>query len=267
MTDVDTRLRLTAGDSTLAVSPHDGGRIASLVVAGRELLARVADEPIFWGSYPMAPYAGRVRDGRFTFAGRDWTLPLGMPPHAIHGVVYNRPWTIVDDATIAIDLADPWPFAGCVIQRFALEPGLMRVTMELHADEPMPASVGWHPWFRRHLDPGTTDDVELRFEPEAMFERDEAGIPTGRLVPPPPRPWDDCFVGVRSDPMLRWPDGFELTVGSSCECWVVFDQHADAICIEPQTAPPDALNQGPTIVEPGTPLIATMEWRWRTGPG
>lgn len=265
MTDVDGRLRLTAGDASLVVSPGDGGRIASLVIDGRELLTRVGDGPIWWGSYPMAPYAGRVRDGRFTFGGKSYQLPLGMPPHAIHGHVLDRPWSVIDDGVIAIDLEDPWPFAGRVIQRFTLEPTLMRVTMELHADEPMPASLGWHPWFRRRFEPDA-DDVILGFDPEVMFERDETGIPTGRLVPPAPRPWDDCFTGVRSDPTLTWADGLELTIGSSCDCWVVFDQHGGAICVEPQTAPPDALNQFPVIVEPGTPLLATMEWRWRRVP-
>jgi aldose 1-epimerase len=263
MSDADGLLRLAAGDATLLISPQDGGRISSLTIGGRELIARVDDGPIWWGSYPMAPYAGRVRDGRFTFGGETWTLPLDMPPHAIHGVVYNRPWTIVDAWTISIDLAEPWPFAGTVTQRFALEPGLMRVIMELHAAEPMPASIGWHPWFRRRLEPGSSaEDVTLRFAPEVMFERDPAGIPTGALIPPTPRPWDDCFTGVRHDPALRWPDGLELSIGSSCDCWVVFDQRDDAICVEPQTAPPDAINQFPTIVEPDDPMIAAMEWRW-----
>ena len=38
---------------------------------------------------------------------------------------------------------------GAVTQRFELEPDRLRVTLELTADEPMPASMGWHPWFRR----------------------------------------------------------------------------------------------------------------------
>jgi len=34
--------------------------------------------------------------------------------------------------------------------------------------------------------------------------------------------------------------------------------------VEPQTGPPDALNIRPVVVEPGRPLTATMEWRWRS---
>jgi aldose 1-epimerase len=212
----------------------------------------------------MAPFAGRVRDGQFRFRGESFQLPLDLPPHAIHGTVYRQPWTIVDDATIAIRLGDPWPFPGTVVQRFSLEPDSMRVTMSLRAEQPMPASIGWHPWFRRRLTE-SGDDVDLQFDAELMFERDATGIPTGQLVGPTERPWDDCFTGVRADPVVRWGNDLELTIGSSCDCWVVFDQRPDGICVEPQTAPPDALNHEPAIVEPGKPLIATMEWRWKTG--
>lgn len=255
-------LRLAAGDAELEVRPADGGRIASFTVAGRELLVTEGMGPVAWGAYPMAPFAGRVRHGTFGFDGRIHQLPINWPPHAIHGVVFDRPWSVDDDATISIRLAPEWPFAGSVVQRFDLEPERLAITMALHADEPMPADVGWHPWFRRRLGPDEPE-VELRFAAEAMFARDDEGIPTGELVPPSPRPWDDCFSGVPTDPVLVWPGAIELAIGSSCECWVVYDEPAEAICVEPQTGPPDSLNLGPTIVEPGRPLVATMEWRWR----
>jgi galactose mutarotase-like enzyme len=38
----------------------------------------------------------------------------------------------------------------------------------------------------------------------------------------------------------------------------------DAMCIEPQSAPPDALNIHPAIVQPGQPLIAEMHWTWHS---
>lgn len=254
-----------AGDTRLEISPADGGRISSLTIGGRELLVTASDGPMRWGSYPMAPFAGRIRRGRFEFGGRTWQLPLNFPPHAIHGYVFERAWTVDDKATMSVRLGDPWPFAATVVQRFELEPDRMLVTMELHADEPQPASLGWHPWFRRRLSAanGLSAPLELRFEPESMFVRDADGIPTGALVPPPPGPWDDCFTGLRSDPRLTWPRALELTISSPCDYWVVFNERDDAICVEPQTSPPDAPNLDPTIVEPGRPLVTSMEWRWR----
>jgi aldose 1-epimerase len=256
------RLQLEAGDVRLEVSPADGGRISSLQIGGRELLLTEGFGPIAWGCYPMAPFAGRVREGRFTFGGRSWQLPINWPPHAIHGFVFDRPWRVVDDRTLAIDLAAEWPFRGTVEQRFDLSDDGLVATMELVADAPMPATIGWHPWFRRRLD-ADGPPVELRFEAESMYVRDAEGIPTGELVAPGPRPWDDCFSGVRPDPMLTWPGALELVIASSCDHWVVYDEPADAVCVEPQTGPPDALNLGPAVVEPERPLVATMEWRWR----
>jgi aldose 1-epimerase len=131
----------------------------------------------------------------------------------------------------------------------------------------MPAALGWHPWFRRRIDEeadsdGRSAEVGLAFEADGMFERDPDGISSRRRVRPSVRPWDDCFSGIRAGPTLAWPDGPTLDLSSSCPFWVVYDELPWAICVEPQTAPPNDLNHEPTVVVPGRPLRATMTWRW-----
>lgn len=263
--DDDGDLVLEAGDARLVVAPGDGGRIASLSVTGRELLwTRRDDGPIYWGCYPMAPWAGRIRHGTFAFAGRRHRLRLTMPPHAIHGVVFDRAWRVDDDRTISIDLADPWPFPGSVVQRFDLAPGRLDVSLEVHADEPMPVVVGWHPWFRRVLAPDGAP-ARLRFAAREMLVRDGEGMPSGERISPPPGPWDDAFTGVAEPPVIEWPGALRLDVASSCEWWVVYDERDYALCVEPQSGPPDAVNLWPgaaTPVAPGTPLVHRMTWRW-----
>lgn len=271
MTAGSTRdeLVMVAGDARLVVRPAHGGRIGSLVVGGHELLVNQhQDNPMQWGSYPMAPWAGRVRNGRFAFAGREHQLPLGMPPHAIHGVVYDRPWSVDDATTISIELDERWPFRGRVVQRFALDEGGLEVSMTLDADEPMPVVMGWHPWFRRVLGAGD-GPVALRFIAGEMLARDADGMPTGDRVPPTSAPWDDAFTGVREAPLLVWPDRVRLELSSSCDWWVVYSMPEDAVCVEPQSGPPDAVNLGshgcglgPRVVAPGEPLTHTMRWRW-----
>ncbi|MDO8483486.1 MAG: hypothetical protein Q7S35_00925 [Candidatus Limnocylindrales bacterium] len=267
------RLRLSAPGVEAVIDLAAGGRLASFVVDGRELLVTEGLGPIAWGSFPMVPFAGRVRDGRFEFRGRRYELPTDMPPHALHGTVLDRRWEALDDQTIATELGPSWPFAGRAVQHFELEAGRFTSRLELHADEPMPASIGWHPWFRRQPPPvasrGTPGPepgaLELELEAGAMFHRDSAGIATTRLVaPPPPGPWDDCFTDLRRPPVLRWPGFLELTIDSDCPTWVVYTVPADSLCVEPQSAPPNAFNTGPTIVEPGRPLLAEMVWTWRS---
>lgn len=257
-------LDMRAGDARVVVRPEHGGRIGSVQVAGRELLVTGHElGPVYWGSYPMAPWAGRIRRGRFSFAGAAHQLPLAAPPHALHGVVFDRAWRVDGPDAISIDLDERWPFRGRVTQRFAVSEDGLDVEMTLEADEPMPAVIGWHPWFRRALEPGGTP-VALHFDPAQMLVRDAEGIPTGERVAPPEGPWDDCFTGLRSDPVLEWP-GLRLTLSSSCPWWVVYTHPAYAVCVEPQSGPPDAANRDPEVVTPAAPMRHTMAWRWERG--
>lgn len=260
-------LALSAPGVSADIDLAAGGRVASLVIDGHELLKTEGYGPIAWGSFPMVPFAGRIRDGVLKFAGETYRLPsTTLPPHAIHGTGLDRRWEIVGEGEIATDLGPDWPFAGRAIQRFELAADHLTCRLELFADEPMPASIGWHPWFARRLD-GVAEALELDLDAGAMYERDADGIATTRRIPPPPGPWDDCFTDLRRPPVLRWPGFLELTIESDCPDWVVYTIPDDALCVEPQTAPPDALNTDPTVVLPGRPLIAEMTWRWRSLAG
>lgn len=246
--------------------------MTSLVVHGSELLVTEGMGSIMWGCYPMAPFAGRIRDGTFSFQGREVHLPRTMSPHAIHGTVLDRAWDVEDESQavgrISIDLGTDWPFAGRVSQHFVLGRGGVKVSMTVEAYEPMPAAVGWHPWFRRQLI-GTTDrpmppsaPAQLQFVADRMYERGSDGLPTGHLVEPSAGPWDDCFTGVTTPPRLTWPGRFALSLTSTSDHWVIYDERDDAICLEPQTGPPDSVNLEPRVVLPGEPLTASMTWHW-----
>ncbi len=272
---------LESATARLAIDPGAGGRMTSLTVAGSELLVTEGQGPIVWGCYAMAPFAGRIRGGRFTFDGRDHALPLNLPPHAIHGTVLDRTWMVDDvihgprygEARLSIDLGTDWPFSGRLSQRVVLGSAGLKAYLTLEATEPMPATIGWHPWFRRVLSgsadrpAGASRAVELTFEPGWMYERGPDGLPTGRLVPPTSGPWDDCFTGVAAPPRLLWPGQLALEVSSSCDHWVVYTQPEHGICVEPQTGPPGAVERDPPVVRPGEPLVATMTWRWWPLPG
>jgi aldose 1-epimerase len=248
----------TGGDeATVLVAPERGGRIASLRIAGVERLRTVDrdPDPLQWGCYPMVPWAGRVRHGRFHFAGEEHQVPSDLGAHAIHGIGVRRAWTSEVPGVMRLELGPPWPFGGHAVHRVTVGADHVRCVLEVHAgDRPMPAQAGWHPWFRR--------PVELVVEPATMFRRDPEGIPDGALVPPTPRPWDDCFTDLAGPPVLRFPDGLTLTVESSCAYWVVYDEPEDALCVEPQTGPPDGFTLAPEIVHPGAPLVAEMTLRW-----
>lgn len=254
-------LTLEAGDARATVDAVAGGRIASLEVAGLSLLVGPAGDPMRWGCYPMAPWAGRVRNGQFRYEGRDYALPINLPPHAIHGTTFDRPWREEGAGRLSIELGPAWPFPGHAVQQIDLDADRLRLRLEVHArDEPFPASLGWHPWFARELSRG--GPAVLSFTASHMLERDAEGIPSGRLVPPPPGPWDDCFSGLTAGPTIFWEGAVAIDLRSNVDHWVVYDEPAHALCVEPQTAAPDALNQAPRRVAPGEPLVAEMEIAW-----
>jgi len=130
----------------------------------------------------------------------------------------------------------------------------------------MPVTLGWHPWFQRQVD--GLGAATFRFEPHLMYQRDPSGIPTGTLVTAPPGPWDDCFTELTASPQVLYADGTILELRTSCDHWVVYDERDYAFCIEPQSAPPDAFNLGPTqIAAPGDPVVHHMLLRWTHGVG
>ncbi|NNE73819.1 MAG: aldose epimerase [Acidimicrobiales bacterium] len=244
-----------------------GGRLSSLRADGHEILVTgtPVDDPMRWGSFPMVPWAGRVSAGRFVFDGTVVQLPLGLPPHAIHGTGYVRPWTITDrtdhSVSLLASLGPDWPFAAEARQEVLVDGARLCLTLEVHAlEQQMPAMVGWHPWFRRQVGEGAP--LELEFAAAEMYARDDAGIPNGKIGAPPAGPWDDCFRAVTGGPVLRWPGLGALHLRSSCDHWVVYDEPEHALCVEPQSDAPDAFNRSPHLVRPGQPLVEEFELRW-----
>ena len=246
---------LRAGMSAAVIDPTRGGRVASWTVDGEELLVGPPDDTdssIHWGCYLMAPWPGRLADGRFDWRGRTIQLWRTHGRHAIHGLTWNRAWSIdqvtADTTALSIELPrDEWPMGGRVVQRVRLAAHQLRFEAEIHADDPMPAALGWHPWFRRD-----NPDPSLRLDAHGLLQR-RAMLPTGRVLPLAGRfdlrdgpnlgrrRLDDAWVGARSPAVLRWPRReLRIEFGPECSTVLVYTPW-NAICVEPMTASPNAL--------------------------
>ena len=232
----DGRITLRAGSAAVDVMPEAGGRLGGLVVDGWDLLVRHGPTPIDFGCYPMVPWAGRLRDGVLRWRGAQWRFPPTMPPHAIHGTLLQQPWDVIDggegsrSVVLGASLEAPWPFGGSVRQRIELSETGLGLALEVTAGaRAMPIIMGWHPWFVRQLlprdDGAVAAPVELAFTAGAMLAASPPGIPDGRRVPPPPGPWDDTFVDLADDPVVRWRGAVELALRSpEATAWVVFTE-------------------------------------------
>lgn len=282
-------IELSAGSDRARVEPEAGGRLTSLVAGGRERLV-CAPAPgielagIGWGSFVMAPWVGRLRDGSLDWDGRSWSLPRNFRGHAIHGLGFDVPWSVASASEHALELRCPldsgrWPFGGELVQWIELRPGRLDLVAEVVAGTSMPAAVGWHPWFRRSAD----EDVRVTVEARAVLETRPDLIPTGATKPVDAitdlragqavegRSLDDVYVGARSPAFVRWPD-LELEIGfdAPIETIVVYTAPG-AVCVEPQTAWPDAVHlagsagkeAGLVTLGPGERLRAHSWWEWR----
>ncbi len=249
---------------TVAVRPGEGGRVAQITADGVPVLVGPGEglpdptDVLSWGSYPMVPWCGRIRRGRFTFDGVEYQLPINFETHSIHGVGCRSEWTVVERRAdqVRLELRLPtdetWPFGGIARQTISVSDASVQLELSVTAlDRAMPASIGWHPWFRK--------PTSFDFRPSAMYRRDDEWITLDELVPVPDPPFDDCFVN--GDPVrltIEGGDGgsVDLVLTSECTDWVVFTMRPNGTCVEPQTAPPDSFNIRPNRLEPGDTLTA-----------
>jgi aldose 1-epimerase len=271
----------------LTVDVAAGGRLASLVVGGRERLLvphSPADRGIRWGSFLMAPWPGRIAGARLEWDGSSHLLNANDGPNAIHGLVFDRPWrvTTADLGSLSLEVAlGPlgWPFGGVVRQRIRLATASLELTAEVVADRmSMPAGLGWHPWFRRP-DEG---DMTVRVEGADVLEMQPDLIPTGRLVPVRGdtdlrtgpalgvRRLDHVYPAVRSPVVVTWPDLVLTMMSSPAIGTFVVHTPPTGVCVEPQTEWPDAIalaargvtGTGLVRLGPGETLMARTTWSW-----
>jgi aldose 1-epimerase len=254
-------VQLTAGPDRAVVDPAAGGRLSSLIAGGRErLVGPPADASqrlsTLWGCFPMAPWAGRIADGRLEWEGQSYGLRRNAGGHSLHGVVFDVPWMVMarNEGRVEMTAGDlpGWPFEGVANQRVELAPGRLELRLEVVAGEPMPAWVGWHPWFRRP----ESGDMHVRVIAARILETREGLIPTGRFIDVGgptdlrdgpalgDRRLDHVYADAKSPATISWPD-LELTMQLEPPlATVVVHTPERGVCVEPQTAWPDALRLG-----------------------
>lgn len=258
---MDRFVHLREGSATATFDVADGFRLVSLVLGGRELLAPDAGRGVFWhGAFVMAPWTSDVPDGRFRFLGEQYELPIDQDAAAIHGVARKEDW-IWRDGVAQCRLRTGWPLGGHVRIEPHLTADALSLTMTLTAeDRPMPAAIGWHPWFVRTLE-GAPGSVVL---PDGVLlqHRDAASRPTGL--------WRSVEGGLQNRPLndgLRvgapvdvvWPSIGRVRVSGDGDYMIVFDDNDHGICVEPMTSPPGIMDR---LLAPGEAVTLRLEVRW-----
>ena len=260
----------------LVVDPGLGGRATSWQVDDVELLARYGDHPVEQGMYPMAPWAGRLRGNGVPTADGFRDLPITYDGWAMHGTVLAREGRVIrNDSTstgaaldLSFDTHPEWPWPMRVDVGWRVEAERVTTTIAVNSDGgEFPAVVGWHPWFRRQLPVGGPATWHARVH--ARLERGSDALPTGRELAfdPADGPFDDALRVPDGRMELRWPGALSIDIASDAQWFVVYDRPQEALCLEPQTGPPDGLvaraGGSPRVVTPDAPLTMTVTWTVR----
>jgi aldose 1-epimerase len=283
-------VELRRDDVVARIDPADGGRIVSLVIAGVERIlskarARAQEPALYWGCYPMVPWAGRLSHGRIPTKDGEVRLEPNLPPSAIHGLGFDKPWQIVDRSETAVTMSCElrglgWPFGGRALQMLSLGSRSLALGLEVGGyTSAGPAGLGWHPWFARPR----SGDLALRVDASEVLVVDADLAPTGEvrqvaavedLRSGPPlgaRRLDHVYVRAKGPAIVRWPE-LELRIeyDESLQT-VVVHTPAEGVCVEPQTMWPNApllaaagiSDTGMCTLEPGESLSARETWTWR----
>jgi aldose 1-epimerase len=282
-------IELRHGSAVARIDPADGARIVSLVISGVERIlpksaARAKAPALYWGCYPMVPWAGRIAGGRIPTPSGEVRLEANLPPSAIHGLGFDKAWEVIYEgdraAAFACDLHGlGWPFGGRAQQSLRLGPTSLDLELSVAGyTRTGPAGLGWHPWFTRPK----TGDIELRLEAAEVLVVDKDLVPTGEVRPVSAsedlragpalaeRRLDHVYVHAKGPATLRWPDlALDIEYGKDLETVVVHTPR-EGVCVEPQTMWPNApelaergvRDTGLRILEPGERLVVSERWTW-----
>jgi galactose mutarotase-like enzyme len=261
--------------SRVTIAPARGALVTSFRVGERELLyldqatLNDATKNVRGGIPVLFPTPGKLAQDRWQWRGRGGELKQ-------HGFARNLPFEVVkaaaDSAEVTLRLgssaatlaAYPWEF------RFDLTFRLdgARLSIDSMAEnlsrEVMPFAIGYHPYFL------TTDKAQLHVDASATRVFDNVkkapGAFSGFNFSAPeldlhlldnPRPAAALEFGASGRLELRGSPDFAIWV-----VWAVAGK--DYVCLEPWSAPGNALNTGERLIElePGAAHRSSVELEW-----
>lgn len=275
-----TIVELRRGPLRLVLRPDLGGSIAGLWRGALPVLrsceGAALASALESACYPLLPYSNRLGECRFEWLGRSYTTRRNVEghPHSLHGVAWQRPWSVVtrhDDAAV-LALAHQgdadWPFAFEARQSFALGEDALHVAFEFTntASVAAPAGLGWHPFFAKRLRSRLHAELSQRWENDATSALPERRVPQAGIDAALAQlHYDHCFEGWSGPARLR-DEALSLTLTASLSRLVVYTpQHEAWFCVEPVSHVSNAINMaeaeflGLRVLQPGQTTNAWMK--------
>lgn len=149
------------------------------------------------GNFVLWPFPNRVRDARYSYAGREYTFDgvKREPNTLIHGLVYDRSWLFEQPSadgqgasvTTFVEMGpdnpyfDSYPFASRLALTYTLTDAGITVTYTVKnmGTQTLPYGFALHPYFNLLAGAGQT---LVTLPAGHVMEADQGLLPTGRLL-------------------------------------------------------------------------------------
>jgi aldose 1-epimerase len=202
-------LRDAAHETVVTLIPSIGNITSGMTVKGHDVLRwpdvtveQFRAKPTFAGNPFLAPWANRLDEQAFYANGRRYAFDMALGnvrgTIPIHGMLlFTDQWRVVDvsaDTTSARTTSrldfyrypmwmKQFPFAHAIEITHTLENGVLQVTTRLHnlASEPMPVSIGFHPYFQ--LTDSPRDEWTISVGARTHWLLAPNKVPTGETEP------------------------------------------------------------------------------------
>jgi len=262
------RIFLRNGPITVGLAPESGALTRFDVQVGdtlAEVLRPAIDRPLTgpWAlgasCFPLMPYGGRLRNGRFRFEGREVTYALnGLPEkHSSHGDGWTRPWSLTHldrrSATMTLSHGPQVPLRYSCTQTVSVDPHQVNIVLVLGnlESQRIPVGVGLHPYFAHRSDAILSANLpaQWHWDDELMpLERgpnpDADAFRRGKAVMGLPVAAE--FDGWDGEARILWPKqglSVHLTTSPPMKHAVVWvPTGKEFFCFEPTSHATDALN-------------------------
>lgn len=274
----------------------DGAGLNSLTFKGRNLIEPFAPlQPEKFRGDVLAPFPNRIRDGKYTYQGVAYQLPLTEPvrQNALHGFVNLPLWSLFSKSTTRVELTYELPesdfYPGTLklqtVYEISEQGLLIEITVENIGGKTAPFGVSIHPYLI--ADPESTVDYWSLKMPSNKYFRvdDERLLPIEIEITPSnldfryPRQIGNTFIDhaflvdeslKETDIEILAPSGSGVGMSYSKNLnWIQIhtadrDGGADSrrsLAVEPMTCPPDAFNSGINLVHLLPAQIERSTWK------
>ena len=167
------------GGSVLAFDLNDGGVRVPLFRRAPDH----ANHVLQVASFPVVPFANRIRNGRFTVDGREIRLApnMGGEKYPLHGQGWRSRWRVEKASASEAELsfshpAGEWPWRYIARQHFALSEQALDIALTCRnmSESAMPCGLGQHPYL-----PCDTETI-LDLKAEGVWTIDHDVLPVAR---------------------------------------------------------------------------------------